>query len=400
MRALALVIMALVPLTAAAWALSIAVPTVIEARRAVDEVFVEPADREHFDDALASPPAVPSAIAEATILATPSAEHQLPIPTASPTPAASPTATRPGEPSPTPTPASPTATAYPEWDGDEPVHILLLGVDSRPNEEAPPRSDTIIVVRVDPAGQRVDMFSIPRDLLVTIPYYYDTKINAAYPFGETSDLEGGGPTLVAQTIEYNFGIRIDYFASVNIEGLEKIIDTIGGVIVDVPAMLKDDQYPTNDYRYTRVYFPTGPQRMNGPEAVQYARTRYADSDFRRGERQQQVLLAIREQMLEAGFIGKLPELIAELADTLRTDLSPEQVYSLARFGQELPRENIYSHSLLPYMYPATINEGYFLVGDWESLRWLAQNLPDDPYATNNPVEQAIPTPETEETLEE
>jgi LCP family protein required for cell wall assembly len=122
------------------------------------------------------------------------------------------------------------------------VTIQLLGVDSREGETDPPRSDTMIVVRVDPVAKRVDMLSIPRDLLVEIPGFYATKINAAYPFGEANDDEipGGGPTLAAQTVEYNFGIRIDYFAEVDIAGMERIIDILGGVMVDVERIVKDD----------------------------------------------------------------------------------------------------------------------------------------------------------------
>lgn len=260
-----------------------------------------------------------------------------------------------------------------------------MGVDARPGEEYAPRSDTIIVVRIDPQAKRVDMFSIPRDLLVAIPYFSDgTKINAAYPWGEGSSLEGGGPTLVAQTIELNFGIRIDYFASVSISGLEDIVDTIGGVRIDVKAPLKDDQYPTSDYGYTRVYFPTGLQNMDGVHAVKYARTRHSDGDFKRTERQQQLLLSMREQILQTGIITKLPQLISDIGNTLRTDLSPGQVLSLARLAQDIPHENIYSHSLAPYTEAQIINEGWYLVGDWSSLRWLAQNLPDDPNAKNVP----------------
>lgn len=281
---------------------------------------------------------------------------------------------------PTATPR-PTTAPLPDWDGSDPIHVVLLGIDTRPTEETAGRSDTIIVVRVDPMEKRVDLFSIPRDLVVAIPGFSDgVKVNSAYPWGEWYEVEGGGPALVAQTIELNFGIPIDYYATVDIQGLERIVDTIGGVVIDVDAQLKDDQYPTDDFRYTRAYFPSGLQRLNGVEAVQYARTRHSDGDFQRSERQQQLLLALRDQILETGLITRLQSLLDDLADTVQTDLSPRQVLSLASLAQEIDRTHIWSHSLVPYTEAVNNENGWFLVGDWDALRWIAQNLSLDPLA--------------------
>lgn len=392
MRATALIIMAVLPLTLGIWALSITVPVAIEARRAADKIFVEPVDRDHlFDQAPTAPDAMPSSVS-----AVKGSQGGEPTPTADDDPAASPTSTatatsevgeggqRPESPQSLATPTL-RPTPYPEWDGDEPLHILLMGVDERPSDEGPGLSDTIIVVRVDPKLKRIDMFSIPRDLMVTIPGFEDNvKVNNAYPWGEDAGIPGGGPSLMAQTIELNFGVPIDYFATVNIPGLEKIIDTLGGVIVDVDVTLKDELYPTEDFGVTRAMFPTGLQKLDGVQAVRYARTRHADSDFMRSIRQQQVLLALREQSLDAGLITKLPELIAQTGDAVRTDLSIRQVLSLARLGQDIPRENIYTHSLVPYTDISDTADGWFLYGNWEALRWIAQNLPEDPNASNSP----------------
>lgn len=396
-RVVAWLIIAVLPLTIAGWMLSIAVPVVIEARSAAKKVFVTPVAREHFDTVLVTPPTAPEETAtlpaEPPIVPASPTRGPAATPTVTPTTQPSPTATHPNDP--TATPAPPTATPYPEWDGDDPVTILLLGVDARVGEEGPPRSDTIIIVRVDPVAKRVDMLSIPRDLLVEIPGYYATKVNAAYPFGEMdSGIPGGGPTLAAQTIELNFGIRIDYFAEIDIAGLEQVIDTLGGVMLDVPGILKDDQYPTENYGYTRVYYSPGWQWMNGETAVRYARTRHDDGDFNRNRRQQQVLLAIRDRVLITGVISKLPELIGEIGDSVRTDLSPTQVLSLARLGQEINTEDIYSHTIAPYLSSEIINEGFYFVGDWDALRYLAQNMPDDPNArrASDPFTAPLYTP--------
>ncbi|RIK47333.1 MAG: LytR family transcriptional regulator [Chloroflexi bacterium] len=399
-RVIAWLIVAALPLTLVTWMLSIAVPVAIEAREAARKVFVTPVVREHFDSVVVTPPSLPGGTPAATATLAPvgvASATQGPAPTSTltptPTPTLPPTATKPGDPTATAVP--PTATPYPPWTGEEPVHILLLGVDARVGEEGPPRSDTIIIVRVDPVAKRVDMLSIPRDLLVEIPGYYATKVNAAYPFGELNpSIPGGGPTLAAQTIELNFGIRIDYFAEIDIAGLETVIDTLGGITLDVPGILKDDQYPTEDYGFTRIYFSPGLQRMDGKTAVRYARTRHDDGDFNRNRRQQQVLLAIRDRVLVTGVISKLPELISEIGDAVRTDLSPGQVLSLARLGQEIDASDIYSHTIAPFLHAEIINEGFYFIGDWSALRNLAQNMPDDPNArrATDPFTPPIYTP--------
>jgi len=373
-RLVAALLLLFLPVAVSAWVASVVVPIAIEARQAAGQVFVTPVARQHYADAPAPTPAISvDPTAQSTAMASSSAG-----PTA--TSAVAATATQPG----------PTPTPYPAWDGDRPINILLLGVDAREGEEAPPRSDTIIVVRVDPVTKRVDMMSIPRDLLVEIPGYGSTKINAAYPNGEQDDdLPGGGPTLAAQTVEYNFGIRIDYFAEVDIAGMERVVDTLGGVLIDVPGILKDDQYPTGDYGYTRVYFTPGLQMMDGETAVRYSRTRHDDGDFARQSRQQQVLMAIRDRAIDTGAITKVPELLADVGESVRTDLSLRQMFSLARLGQEIDQKDIYTHSLAPYVEESWIDGGYYLVGDWEAIRALAADLPADPDA-RHPMESPSP----------
>lgn len=373
-RVLATVLLLFLPLAVSAWVASVIVPIAIEARQAAGQVFVTPVAREHFvntpvstPDVTGSPAGVPTSTPAAVGVATA-------------IPALDATATPPG----------PTPTPYPAWDGDRPINILLLGVDARVGEEGPPRSDTIIVVRVDPVAKRVDMMSIPRDLLVEIPGYSSTKINAAYPYGELDPtIAGGGPTLAAQTVEYNFGIRIDYFAEVDIVGMEKVVDTLGGVLIDVPGIIKDDQYPTSDYGYTRVYFSPGLQMMDGQTAVRYSRTRHDDGDFARQVRQQQVLMAIRDRASDTGAVTKVPELLADVGAAIRTDLSLRQMFSLARLSQEIDRANIFSHSLAPYVQESWIDGGYYLVGDWEAIRALVDDFPEDANA-RNPIESPTP----------
>lgn len=298
----------------------------------------------------------------------------------------------------------------PDWNEKDRVNILLLGVDRREADEIP-RSDTIIVMTIDPLTKDVGMLSIPRDLLVTIPGYGQDKINAAYPLGSSSAVTG--PGLVRATIEYNFGIPIHYYAEVDFEGFVRIVDTLGGVVVDVPAPIKDDEYPSEDYNYTRIYFAPGLQKMDGHTALRYVRTRHDDSDFARGYRQQQVLRALREQGLRLNLIRKAPTLINELADAVRTDLSPTQVLALAKLGTEIPRENIHSFTLLPavsdYWEPG---QPYYLLPNWPAIqaildqmfppregqprpqvRTTSISIPAKPAIPEPPVEEPTPTPQ-------
>ena len=231
----------------------------------------------------------------------------------------------------------------PTWNGTERINVLLLGIDDRRDGEAA-RSDTMIIVSIDPTTKQVGMLSIPRDLLVTIPGYGEDKINAAYPAGDSSGVSG--PELVRATVEYNFDIPIDYSAELVFQGFEKILDPLGGVTVDVPAPIKDDAYPGEQSNYTRVYFHTGVQHMNGIDALRYARTRHDDNDFARGARQQQILMALREQGINLGLITKAPELMADLGDTVRTDIPPGSVLPLANLALGMNRDSIHSYNLL------------------------------------------------------
>ena len=264
------------------------------------------------------------------------------------------------------------AIQLPDWDKKDRINVLLLGVDRRDAGDVP-RADTIIVVTIDPLTKDVGMLSIPRDLLVTIPGYGQEKINAAYPLGMSSSLTG--PGLLRATIEYNFGIPIHYYAEVDFEGFVRIVDTLGGVVVDVPAPIKDDEYPGEDYNYTRIYFAPGLQHMDGRTALRYVRTRHDDNDFSRGYRQQQVLRALREQGLRLDLLRKAPQLVDALADTVRTDLSPQQVLALAKLGSEIPRERIRSFTLLEattsYWEPG---QPFYLIPNWPAIQAILDEM--------------------------
>lgn len=230
-----------------------------------------------------------------------------------------------------------TPEPYPDWASGDRFNVLLVGLDTRPGE--PSHTDTLIIVSIDPTNKVVGMLSVPRDLWVEIPGYGQQRINAAFAIGEARS-PGSGMQLLKATMARVLGVTVHYYAMIDYRGLVKIVDTIGGVTIDVTMPIKDDEFPTEDYGYTRIYVPAGLQHMDGTTAMQYARSRHADSDFGRSKRQQQVLMAIRDQGIRLDLFPKLPTLISNLADTVRTDLSILQIGSLAKLGLEIPKENI------------------------------------------------------------
>ncbi len=289
-----------------------------------------------------------------------------------------------------PPPGEPTPTPYqlPNWDKKERVNIVLIGVDKREDDEFA-RTDTIILVSVDPIGKTVGLMSLPRDLKVSIPGYGEDKINAAYVRGEMDKRPGGGIGLLQRTIARNFDVPVHYYAQVDFGGFVKIVDTFGGVNVDVPYPIKDDEYPTETYGYTGLYFAAGLQHLDGRSALRYARTRHDDSDFGRARRQQEVLLALRQQALDPQLLSKITPLLAIVGDSVRTDLPREQWLALAKLGQSIPRENIKSYTVQDLVWSETENGEEFLYVDWPQARArLRQMIPGLPQVT------VAPTPDT------
>ncbi|CAN5229316.1 hypothetical protein BH23CHL1_BH23CHL1_04470 [soil metagenome] len=297
-------------------------------------------------------------------------------------------------------------SSLPNWGEKDIVNIVLMGVDIRPGDEEPERSDTVIIVHVDPKSGEMAMMSIPRDLLVFIPGFGDEKMNAAYAIGEANEdtIAGGGPTLVAQTIEANFNIPIHYYATVDFNGFQKIVDTVGGVIVDVQAQLSDNLYPTEDLRLTRVYFPTGLQKLDGEAALRYVRTRHADNDLARSQRQQEVLLAIRERAVVRDLITRAPELIEDMGDTVRTDLDFNQLLALANLGRQtdpaqIARIDLLKEGILSEHTPEFEGDAYYLEADWPRVHELQAEyffIPEpEPTPTAEPVAAATTIPDAE-----
>jgi polyisoprenyl-teichoic acid--peptidoglycan teichoic acid transferase len=266
---------------------------------------------------------------------------------------------------------TPQPPVYLDW-GKEPVNILLLGLDLRPDVEDT-RADTQIVVHIDPVSKSAAMFAIPRDLWVPIPGHGENRINTAYQTGEDDKINvpGGGPALAMATIEHNFGVPIHYFAQVDFTGFERVVDAMGGLTIDVPRPLVDNEYPLANEGVTRIYIPAGLQHMDGKTALQYARSRHADSDLGRNYRQQQVLLAMRQTGLNVNILSKLSDLAGKLSDAVKTDLSIPQVGSLAQLGNQIDADSIQTVLIdadMVYEYTIPETGAQVLMPRWELIR--------------------------------
>ena len=223
----------------------------------------------------------------------------------------------------------------PEWTSRQRHNILLLGIDQREDEPIDgTRSDTVMVVSYDPASTSAVIVSFPRDLWVTIPGFYPQRLNVAHSVG--------GPEAVKRTIQANFGITVHNYARVNFRGFEKVVDELGGVIVDVERPIKDDEYPTEDYGVMRLFIPPGSQLMDGRMALMYARSRHSENDFGRARRQQRVILAIRDRALALDMVPKLPALAAAATEAVSTDMGVLDMIRLGNSGSRIERDQIKS----------------------------------------------------------
>lgn len=230
----------------------------------------------------------------------------------------------------------------PNWDRQERINFLLLGLDLRPGERGAANTDTMMIVSVDPATKSVTMLSIPRDLWVPIPGYGENRINTAYAIGILRNYPGGGPALAKKTVQYNFGIPIHYYVTINFVGFRKLVDALGGITIDVPRDIYDPTFPDDRYGYRPLTIRRGRQSMNGDMALAYARTRHVDNDFGRMFRQQQVLKAIKDKALSLDVITKIPALWAAKEDMAQTDLKLNEILALAQLAKDVKAENIHS----------------------------------------------------------
>lgn len=275
------------------------------------------------------------------------------------------------------------------------MNVLLIGNDSRENGEDG-RSDAMILVSVSPKTKTITMTSLLRDMYVEIPGYGGNRLNAAYAYG--------GPSLLCETIEQNFGIEVNRYALVNFQAFAGMVDAVGGVDLEltneevqwVNAYLNEynlleGRELTTDYLDTSL---SGMIHLNGPQALAYCRNRYIGTDFGRTERQRKVLGAVTKK-LPLALATNSSELIDGLFPYLTTNLTQMEVYSVSLkapqyLGYEMkqlviPAEGTYSN--------ATIRKMMVLQVDFEANQKL---LKQEIYGEGNSVQSQSGATENEQ----
>jgi len=267
----------------------------------------------------------------------------------------------------------------PAWTGKERLNVLLLGVDKRDGEVgSPENTDTLIVLSLDPLNRTASMLSIPRDTLVTIPGHGPDKINAAYAYG--------GPELAERSVEQVLGIRLNSYALVDFNAFVRIVDSLGGVLIDVKRPIRDEAYPTADFGVRRLNIVAGPQLMHGDVALEYARSRHDSNDFSRSRRQQQVLAAIRARLAQDGMLARVPTLMGDVGTLVETNFDPGNILPLAGLGGGIDSNAIRSEVLLPCggdsprceLREQNDSGGYYLIPEPAKVRDLVAQLFYDP----------------------
>src|SRR3972149_5314499 len=278
------------------------------------------------------------------------------------------------------------------WTGTERLNILFIGADRRP-EEATFNTDTLIVASIDPVTKQVAMLSLPRDTTgVPLPrawraasYYrggvYPDKINGLWtrakglPSLFPGDDRQRGYLALKGALGELYQLDVQFYVEVDFDGFKKVVDTLGGLTIDVQMPVSDDHYPIEESRAYNLYIPPGFSRMDGEEALAYARARHKSSDFDRAQRQQRVILSLRQQVDPAGLLqpGRLEALVAALKQAVHTDVPPELFPQLITLARSVDASRIRSLVFTPPYYQVECLSCYSLTPKVDVIRRAVRN---------------------------
>ena len=231
------------------------------------------------------------------------------------------------------------------------VTFLVMGADTRPSETGyRTPTDTMMLLSVDRTTGTAGLISIPRDLYVDIPEYGYDRINTAY-------VRGGGQVAM-QTVANVMGIPVDHYLLVQFDAFTTLVDEIGGIDIYVPYEIYDPEFPAECYSrddcgFDPLYIAAGQQHMDGITALKYARVRHIDTDYERARRQQAVIMAIRDRIVNFEMLPRLLQRAPALYDTLtgsfRTDMTLDEMLQLAQLAGAMEKSDIQT---------AVIDSGY------------------------------------------
>ena len=251
----------------------------------------------------------------------------------------------PEEAAPPPLSNIPESDLPPAWDGASRITVLLIGLDYRDwvAGEGAPRSDSMILLTIDPVAKTAGTLSIPRDMWVNIPGFEYSRINTAYSLGEGSKLPGGGPELARKTVEQFIGVPVQYYAQVDFQTFVEFIDLIGGIEVYNDEDLRID--PVGSGKDKIKITCCGIRYLNGERALAYARYRKdKEGDVGRAKRQQKVILGIRNKVLSPEnfpvLLGKARQFYEEFSAGIKTNMPFDTALQLGVLARDIPVESI------------------------------------------------------------
>ncbi len=257
----------------------------------------------------------------------------------------------------------------------EPFYMLLLGTDGRPGEDLY-RTDSIIVARIDPTAKSATLISIPRDTYVV----YDgseMKINAVFTYGQMDD--GSGASEMVEVLNDLLGIQISQYAEINFEGMQTLIDAVGGIDLYIP---EGDELIGDEY-LPGIEIQSGQQHLDGEHALAFSRSRYiySDGDYTRMRHQRMVLGALADKILNNLDVATIPAILESLADMVHTSLSVTDIISLVNAMRGMDIDDIYSANLPSWAGEDTYINGQsyvFLIEDEVAAMMERINAGDDP----------------------
>ncbi len=262
---------------------------------------------------------------------------------------------------------SESASASPSATPEVPrVNVLLIGVDSGPGRNTF-LTDTMIVASLDPVGRTISMASIPRDMVdVPLPdgRTFSGKINSlvSYVRWHPGKFPGAknGQSVLAAAIGTLLGIRIDYWAQINLGGFVYLVDSVGGVNVTVTDGFCDPEYKQPGYTRTGFQISPGRYHFNGYQALAYARVRKAagESDFTRAARQQEVIAALRDRLVSGAFLDNPSKFLRSLGQTISTNIKPSLIADYAEVASGIGRRDVF-HTVIDH---PLVRSGYDVRG--------------------------------------
>lgn len=242
---------------------------------------------------------------------------------------------------------------------DKTTNFLLIGTDTRTADPAwRPNTDVMMVLLLDSANRRAALLSLPRDLLVAIPGHQAFRLNAAYSIGWEQSGPEGGVAILKQILANEFGIRIDHWALIDFNGLNKIIDTLGGITVEVPCPLQDT---IDEQAFT---IPAGTVQMDYLTAKRYVQSRYTTSDTSRNYRQQRVVWAMASRALELNVPDRIPLLYEQLKDSVATNMTLFDMVGLVPAVYQLDLKNHPERLRAQVLQPPAVYPWISTTGAW------------------------------------